>query len=101
MKVQQVVRSRDPTVALSMTWRSSSTVMDVPVIMRDSGSDPDSVHRGIGGHSSSQQRQSTRLSAVAVYGGGEGFLSVFSAFFAFLRVVPELSASFRALPISS
>ena len=30
--------------------------MDVPVIMRGSGSAPDSVHRGIGGHSSSQQR---------------------------------------------
>ena len=31
--------------------------VNVPVIMRDSGSAPDSVHRGHGGHSSSQQRQ--------------------------------------------
>ena len=31
--------------------------VNVPVIMRDSGSAPDSVHRGYGGHSSSQQRQ--------------------------------------------
>ena len=30
------------------------------------------------------------------YGGGEGFFHGFSAFFALLRVVPELSASFRS-----
>ena len=30
------------------------------------------------------------------YGGGDGFFGGFSAFFALLRVIPELSASFRS-----
>ena len=34
--------------------------------------------------------------ASSVYGGDEGFFRGFSAFFALLRVVPELSASFRS-----
>ena len=38
-------------------FRSSSTVVNVPVLMRDSGSAPDSGHREFGGHSSSQQIQ--------------------------------------------
>ena len=41
----------------SMTRCSSSTVVNVPVIMRDSGNAPYSGHREFGGHSSSQQRQ--------------------------------------------
>ena len=37
--------------------RSSSTVVNVPVIMRDSGNAPDSADREFGGQSTSQQRQ--------------------------------------------
>ena len=61
---------------------SSSTVMDVPVIMRDSGCAPDSVHRGYGGQSSSQQRQVLNLPVAAMM----VFLTLFSSFFALLRL---------------
>ena len=61
---------------------SSSTVMDVPVILRDSGSAPDSVHRGYGGHSSSQQRQVFDLPVAAV----KGLFDAFASFFALLRL---------------
>ena len=62
------------------------------------GSATDSVHRRCGGHSSLQQRQ---VLAIGGYGGDErvvgvegAFLAVLTPFFALLRVVPELSASF-------
>ena len=71
---------------------SSSTVMDVPVIMRDSGSAPDSVHRGYGGHSSSQQRQVLDLPVAAMMGLFDAFCVIFRA----PPVVPELSASFSS-----
>ena len=45
-------------------------LVDVPVIMRDSRSAPDSVHRRFGGHSSSQQRQ-VLGSQLGVCGGDE------------------------------
>ena len=61
---------------------SSSTVMDVLVIMRDGGSAPDSVHRGYGGHSSSQQRQIFDLPVAAMM----DFLTHFASFFALLRL---------------
>ena len=67
-------------------------VVDVPVIMRGSGSAPDSVHRGYGGHSSSQQRQ-VLGSHLGGYGGdervvgvGEFFSAVLTLFFALLRL---------------
>ena len=47
--------------------RSSSTVVYVPVIMRDSGSAPDSGHREFGGHSSSQQRQMLDFQTVVLW----------------------------------
>ena len=75
--------------------RSSSTVLDVPVIMRDSGNAPDSVHRGYGGHSSSQQRQVLDLTVAAMMG-------LFDAFFVFFRAppaIPELSASFSSFRV--
>ena len=53
--------------------------MDVPVIMRDSGSAPDSVHRGIGGHSSSQQRQVFDLPVAAMMGLFDAFCVIFRA----------------------
>ena len=59
--------------------RSSSTVMDVPVTMRDSGSAPDSVHRGYGGHSSSQQRQVLDLTVAAMMGLVDAFCVIFRA----------------------
>ena len=65
--------------------RSSSTVMDVFVTMRDSGSAPDSVHRGYGGHSSSQQRQVLDLTVAAMM----GFLTHFAIF----RAPPVISRS--------
>ena len=55
-------------VGLWLRSCSSSTVMDVLVIMRDSGCAPDSVHRGYGGHSSSQQRQVLDLPVAAMMG---------------------------------
>ena len=71
--------------------------LDVPVIMqrrrsRDSEGATDSVHRQSRGHSCRNRDGS----APSVYGGDEGFFRGFSAFFALLRVVPELSASFRS-----
>ena len=67
--------------------------MNVPVIMRDSGFAPDSVHRGYGGHSSSQQRQVLDLPVAAMMGFFDAFCVIFRA----PPVVPELSASFSAL----
>ena len=66
--------------------------MDVPVIMRGSGSAPDSVHRGYGGHSSSQQRQVFDLTVAAMMGFSDAFCVIFRA----PPVVPELSASFSS-----
>ena len=71
---------------------SSSTVMNVPVIMRDSGCAPDSVHRGYGGNSSSQQRQVLDLPVAAMMGLFEAFCVIFRA----PPVVPEVSASFSS-----
>ena len=79
----------------SMTRRSSSTVVDVPVIMRDSGSAPDSVHRGYGGHSSSQQRQVLDLAVAAMMGLFDAFCVIFRA----PPVIPELSASFSSFRV--
>ena len=62
---QVVARPLCATTGAYGGCRSSSTVMDVPVIMRYSGSAPDSVHRGYGGHSSSQQRQVLDLTVAA------------------------------------
>ena len=75
--------------------RSSSTVKDVPVIMRDSGSAPDSVHRGYGGHSSSQQRQVLDLTVAAMMGLFDAFCVIFRA----TPVIPELSASFSSFRV--
>ena len=61
--------------------------MNVPVIMRDSGCAPDSVHRGYGGHSSSQQRQVLDLPVAAMMGLFDAFCVIFRA----PPVVPELS----------
>ena len=72
--------------------RSSSTILDVPVIMRDSGNAPDSVHRGYGGHSSSQQRQVLDLTVAAMMGLFGAFCVIFRA----PRVIPEPSSSFSS-----
>ena len=53
--------------------------MDVPVTMRDSGSAPDSVHRGYCGHSSSQQRQVLDLTVAAMMGLFDAFCVIFRA----------------------
>ena len=57
-------------------WCSSSMVVNDPVIMRYSGSAPDSGHRELGGPSSSQQRQ--------VF--DSAFSTHFASFFALLRL---------------
>ena len=62
------------------------------MIMRDSGCAPDSVHRGYGGHSSSQQRQVLDLPVAAMMGLFDAFCVIFRA----PPVVPELSASFSS-----
>ena len=59
--------------------RSSSTVANVLVIMRDSGNAPDSGHREFGGHS--RDRCSTFNS-----GNDDGFLTDFASFFALFRL---------------
>ena len=68
-----------------MTRCSSSMCVNVPVTMRDCGSAPDSGHRELGGHSSSQQRQARS----AGYGGDEGF---FDAFCVIFRAPPLLAS---------
>ena len=58
---------------------SSSTVVNVPVIMRDSGNAPDSGHREIfGGHSSSQRRQVLDFPVAAMMGLFDAFCVIFS-----------------------
>ena len=83
----------------SMTWRSLSTVVDVPVIMQRRFVSTVEVPQiqfiaGVGGHSSSQQRWALGFHSGG-YDGDEGFFGLFRPFFALLRVVPDLSASFR------
>ena len=46
--------------------------------------------------SSCATEKGTRFTAVLVMAAVKGFWALFSAFFALLRVVPELSASFRS-----
>ena len=65
------------------------------MIMRDSGCAPDSVHRGYGGHSSSQQRQVVDLPVAAMMGLFDAFCVIFRA----PPVVPELSASFSSFRV--
>ena len=71
-------------------------VVDMPVIVNDrvlhSGGATATVHRLFMWTFSC----ATELGVSAGYGGDEGFFGGFSAFFALLRVVPELSASFRS-----
>ena len=69
--------------------------VNVPVILRDSGSAPDSVHRGYGGHSSSQQRQVLDLTVAAMMGLYDAFCVIFRA----PPVIPELSASFSSFRV--
>ena len=66
--------------------------VNVPVIIRDSGSAPDSVHRGYGAHSSSQQRQVCDLTVAAMMGFSDAFCVIFRA----PPAMPELSASFSS-----
>ena len=66
--------------------------MNVPVIMHDSGFAPDSVHRGYGGNSSSQQRQVLDLPVAAMMGLFDAFCVIFRA----PPAMPELSASFSS-----
>ena len=73
----------------------SDKVNDVPVVqvvVRVRGGASDSVHR----QSWWTFSFATETGTLSAYGGGEGFFSGVSAFFALLRVVPELSASFRS-----
>ena len=76
---QVVARPLCATTDAYGVCRSSSTVMDVLVTMRDSGKAPDSVHRGYGGHSSSQQRQVLDLTVAAMMGLFDAFCVIFRA----------------------
>ena len=76
----------------SMTQCSSLMVVNVPLIMRDSGSAPDSGHRELWWTLQLATETGIRLSAVAA-------IVVFDAFCVIFRaplVVPELSASFSS-----
>ena len=95
-------RDRCPCCAGSSGFvKSLDKVVDMPVIVNDSGvahsrGASDSVHRQTPWTLLLWNKRRERIFQQWRYGGGEGILSGVSAFFALLRVVPELSASLRS-----
>ena len=89
---QVVARPLCATTSAHGRWSSQlSTVVNVPVIMRDSGDAPDSGHREFS-VDISPQRQVLDFTVAAMMGLFDAFCVIFRA----PPVVPELSASFSS-----
>ena len=69
-----------PVCTTTRAHDAVNKVVDVPVIMRGEVSAPDSVHRQKWWTFQLAPETGTRLSAVAVYGGGRGFLAALTHF---------------------
>ena len=83
-----------PCVQRQVPVAQFNKVVDVPVIMRVEVPQIQFI-AGIGGHSSSQQRQVLDFQQWS-FGGDDGFFDAFCVIFRAPPVVPELSASFRS-----